>query len=156
MSSSESLMRTSKLRNASQRRRLTPILGSHVGLGVRRRDGYSKDPCLAEMLVVDMDDKRIESWHERANLQDGKETGDGDDDSEEEDDDDSTDGAAQGVSSDLTGVTGSPPERTSEVRERPNGLINLDLRNALHPVATGSAFHRTCLKGMRSSRRISP
>jgi hypothetical protein len=50
---------------------------------------------------------------------------------------------AQGVSSDLTGVTGSPSERTNAVQETPNGLTNLDLRNTLHPVVTGSAFHRT-------------
>jgi hypothetical protein len=89
-----------------------------------------------------MDDERIEYWHERANLQDGKEKEDGDDDSEEED---STDGAAQGFSSDLTEVTGSTPERTNAVPETPNGLTHLDLRNALHPVdRLGFSSGRSC------------
>jgi hypothetical protein len=95
------------------------------------------------MRLVDMDDERIEYWHERANLQDDKEKEDGDDDSEEEEDDD--DGAAQGFSSDLTGVTGSTSERTNAVPETPSGLTHLDLRNALHPVERlGFSSDRSC------------
>jgi hypothetical protein len=100
--------------------------------------------ALTEMLLVDMDCERIESWYKRATLQDdkGKENGD-DDGEEEEDDDDSTQGAAQGVSSNPTGAISSPSERINVEPETPKGLTNPDLRNALHPVFTGSALHRT-------------
>jgi hypothetical protein len=63
--------------------------------------------------------------------------------SDRHDNDDSNDGVAQGVSSDLTGATGSTPEQTKIDPERPKRLQNPEVRNALHPVVTGSSFHRT-------------
>jgi hypothetical protein len=63
-----------------------------LGSPTKRREFVN---ALTEMLLVDMDADRIESWHSRANLQDGKEKEDGEDDSDDDD------GAAQGVSSGL-------------------------------------------------------
>jgi hypothetical protein len=50
---------------------------------------------------------------------------------------------AQGVSSDLRGVTGDAPEPSSMEPETPEALPDPEQRKALHPIVTGSHFHQT-------------
>jgi hypothetical protein len=49
---------------------------------------------------------------------------------------------APGVSSDLIGATGDALERSNIDPETPEALADPELRETLHPVVTGSYFHR--------------
>jgi hypothetical protein len=108
-----------------------------LGSQTKRREFQS---ALNELVLKEWDDERLESWLIGADVLDGKEKEDGDsrDDDGEKDDNNnhSADGVAQGVSSDLTGDT---RERTNV---DPEGWSNPERRKELHPVVTGSSFHR--------------
>jgi hypothetical protein len=96
-----------------------------LGSPTKRREFVN---ALTELLLVDMDDARIDSWLISADLPDGKGKEDGDDDGKDGDGMDgdgkdgdgkddggnqhSADGVAQGVSSDLIGATDDALERS--------------------------------------------
>jgi hypothetical protein len=115
-----------------------------LGSQTKRREFQS---ALNELLLKDWDDEKIESWLITADLPDGKEKEDGDDKDRDDGgenhkgDNHSADGVAQGVSSDPTGATGDTPERTNT--DIPQGVFsNPEVKKAMHPAVTGSAFHR--------------